>query len=39
MRLEERKMPGKKAKARKSMFGSDPKLKPFERDEDDFRDL
>ena len=34
-----RKMASKEVRIPKSMFGADPKLKSFEREEDDFRDL
>ena len=33
------KMAGKEVRLPKSMFGADPKLKTFERDDDEFRDL
>ncbi len=33
------KMAGKEVRIPKSMFGIDPKMKPFKRDENDFHDL
>ncbi len=34
-----RKMASKEIKIPKSLFGAHPKMLPFKRDEDDFRDL
>ncbi|HLC92748.1 MAG TPA: hypothetical protein VJH23_03500 [archaeon] len=34
-----RKMASKEVRVPKSLFGAHPELKPFKRDEDDFRDI